>query len=422
MNLARRSFLRQTLGAGVLAASASSTARSGIGAEERRVTDDQLIRAAEAPVLQVDELTAPLKIASMELLRNGRNFLVRVRTTGGDEGLGVPNAMRLLDVYPLFVRKVAPFFVGKDARELEPLLWELYRHGDSYKFQGLALWVCVAAAEFAVLDLLGKKAGKSIGDLLGGVKRREIAVYRASGTRGNTPEAEIEDLKQLVAETGAKALKYRLGGRMSKNADSLPGRSERLIPLVRETFGPSMTLYADANSSYDPPHAIAIGRLMEAHDYAFFEEPCRFDHHEDTKQVTDALRMPVAGGEQEFSDYGFRYMIKNRVVDIVQPDLHYYGGFIRSLRVARMADAAGMLCTPHMSGSGLGFLDVAHFASCMPNPTPFHEFKGDTDIPVSSPTSSLKCERGTIRVPSGPGFGVTIDPAYVRAAVKVTAV
>jgi L-alanine-DL-glutamate epimerase-like enolase superfamily enzyme len=422
MNLARRSFLRQTLGASVLAASATSTARSGLGADERRVTDDQLIRVAEAPVLQVEELTTPLKIASMELLKNGRNFIVRVRTTGGDEGLGVPNSMRLLDVYPLFVRKVAPFFVGKDARELEPLLWELYRHGDNYKFQGLALWVCVAAAEFAVLDLLGKKTGKSIGDLLGGVKRREIAVYRASGTRGNTPEAEIEDLKQLIAETGAKALKYRLGGRMSKNADSLPGRSERLIPLVRETFGPSMTLYADSNSSYDPAHAIAIGRLMEAHDYAFFEEPCRFDHHEETKQVTDALRMPVAGGEQEFSEYGFRYMIKNRVVDIVQPDLHYYGGFIRSLRVARMADAAGMLCTPHMSGSGLGFLDVAHFASCMPNPTPFHEFKGDTDIPVSSPTSSLKCERGMIRVPSGPGFGVTIDPAYVRAAVKVTGV
>ena len=115
-------------------------------------------------------------------------------------------------------------------------------------------------------------------------------------------------------------------------------------------------------------------------------------------------------------------MIRNRAVDIVQPDLHYYGGFIRSLRVARMADAAGMLCTPHMSGSGLGFLDVAHFVSCLPNPTPFHEFKGDTDIPVSSPTSSLKCQGGVIRVPSGPGFGITIDPAYVRAAVKVTAV
>src|SRR3954451_3452981 len=213
MNRARRSFLRTTLGAGVRAASA----RRGGADEPRRVTDEQLERAAEAPVLQVDGLTSPLKIASMELLRKGRNFVVRVRTTGGDEGLGVPNAMRLLDVYPLFVRKVAPFFVGKDARQLEPLLWELYRHGDNYKFQGLALWVCVAAAEVAILDLLGKRANKPIGDLLGGVRRREIAVYRASGNRGNTPEAEVEYLRQLVAETGAKAIKFRVGGRMSKN-------------------------------------------------------------------------------------------------------------------------------------------------------------------------------------------------------------
>ena len=133
----------------------------------------------------------PVKIASMELLRNGRNFVVRVRTTDGAEGIGVPNAMHLVHTYPIFLNRVAPFFVGKDARQLEPLLWELYRHDDNYKYQGLALWVCVAAAEFAILDLLGKLTGQSIGDLLGGVKRREIAVYRASGVRGNTPEEEV---------------------------------------------------------------------------------------------------------------------------------------------------------------------------------------------------------------------------------------
>ena len=207
---------------------------------------------------------------------------------------------------------------------------------------------------------------------------------------------------------------------MSKNADSLPGRTERLIPMVREAFGKEMTLYADSNSSYDVPKAIEIGRLMEEYDYAFYEEPCRFDHLEDTKAVADALRIPVAGGEQEFSEYGFRWVIANRGVDIVQPDLHYYGGFIRSMRVARMAHAAGLLCTPHMSGSGLGYLDAAHFASCIPNPVPFTEFKGDPDIPVSSETSSLKCENGMVRVPSGPGFGITIDPAFLRESVKVT--
>jgi L-alanine-DL-glutamate epimerase-like enolase superfamily enzyme len=329
--------------------------------------------------------------------------------------------MHLVHTYPIFLNRIAPFFVGKDARQLKPLLWELYRHDDNYKYQGLALWVCIAAAEFAILDLLGKVTNRGIGDLLGGVKRREIAVYRASGTRGNTPEEEVADLKRIIAESGAKALKFRLGGRMRRdNADSLPGRSERLIPLVRETFGPGFTLYADANSSYDAKEAIRIGRLMEEHDYAFFEEPCRFDHLEETKVVADALRIPVAGGEQEFSEEGFRWMIAHRAVDIVQPDLHYHGGFIRALRVAQMASAAGLLCTPHMSGSGLGYLDAAHFVSVLDNPVPFTEFKGDTEIPVSSTTSSLRCERGIVRVPSGPGFGITIDPAFVREARPAT--
>ena len=247
MSLPRRSLLRTALGATIL----PWTARRGAADEHPRVSPGRLDEVAAAPVLRVEGLEKPVKIASMELLRNRRNFLVRVRTTDGAEGIAVPNAMHMVHTYPIFLNRVAPFFVGKDARQLEPLLWELYRHDDNYKYQGLALWVCVAAAEFAILDLLGKVAGKSVGDLLGGVKRREIAVYRASGNRGNTPEEEVAYLKKIVAESGAKALKFRLGGRMSKNADSLPGRTEKLIPLVREAFGKEMTLYADSNSSYD---------------------------------------------------------------------------------------------------------------------------------------------------------------------------
>src|SRR4051794_10617650 len=183
-----------------------------------------------------------------------------------------------------------------------------------------------------------------------------------------------------------------------------------------------MTLYADANSSYDAREAIRIGRLMEEHGYAFYEEPCRFDHLEETKAVADALRIPVAGGEQESSEDRFRWVIANRGLDVIQPDLHYYGGFIRSMRVARMAHEAGLLCTPHMSGSGLGYLDAAHFASCIPNPVPFTEFKGNAEIPVTSETSPLRVEKGMVRVPSGPGLGVTIDPAFVRQAAKVTSI
>jgi L-alanine-DL-glutamate epimerase-like enolase superfamily enzyme len=410
----RRHFMQAAAGAGVAAAGARA-------AEYGRPTIEQLDRAAARRVLHLDAVKAPVRVASLELLRTGRTYLVRARSTDGAEGLIVPNADRLRDVYPVFLNRVAPFFVGKDARDLEPLLGELYRHDSNYKFQGLALWVCVAAAEFALLDLLGKVAGKSLADLLGGALRRDVAIYRASGNRGNTPEQEVEYLKKVVAESGAKALKFRLGGRMSNNADSLPGRTERLIPLVREAFGPGMTLYADANSSYDVPKAIEVGRLMEKYDYGFYEEPVRFDHLEETRQVADALSIPVAGGEQEFSLWRFRWTIHHRAVDVVQPDLHYFGGFVRRMKVARMAAEAAIPCTLHMGGTGLGYLDALHFMACIPNALAYQEYKGPSGIPVNCETSSLQPKGGVVRVPSGPGFGYTIDPDFVGKAVPVRA-
>ena len=192
-------------------------------------------------------------------------------------------------LYPILLKNIVPMFIGKDARDLESLLWELYRNADNYKLQGLALWVCVAAVEMGLLELLSHASGKPLAELFGGMRKRDIGVYFASGNRGNRPEAEIEYLQSLVADSGAKALKFRLGGRMSRNADSLPNRSESLIALARKTFGERMTLYADSNSSYDATEAIRIGQIMEQYAYGFYEEPCEFDDLWSTKIVADAL-------------------------------------------------------------------------------------------------------------------------------------
>ena len=411
--LSRRTLFKLGFGAGI---SLVRTSRAG---ETGRVTDAELARICREPVLDTRSFSAPVRMQTVQLLRNGSTFLVRVRSRDGAEGLSVANSARLRYTWPIFVGLVAPFFLGKDARRLEELLFELYRWRSNYKLQGLAFWVCVAACEMAILDMLGRIAGKSIGGLFGGVKRRDIAVYPASGHRGNKPEEEVKYLKHLVEKTGARAVKFRVGGRMSRNADSLPGRTEALIPLAREVLGEKITLYADSNSSYDVANAIRIGRLLEKYNYGFFEEPCPFDHLWETKQVARALRIPVAGGEQEFSMRRFRWMIAQRAVDIVQPDLHYFGGFIRCTKVALMAHRAGMPCTVHMSGGGLGYVHVLHFASYIPDPGPFQEFKGETRLPVECPTSSLKCRRGVIRCPSGPGFGVTLDPDFVSRAKVV---
>ncbi|MGE0887245.1 MAG: mandelate racemase/muconate lactonizing enzyme family protein [Blastocatellales bacterium] len=413
MNSNRRKFIKASLGSMALGAIAHSQSKT------RGELSGKLDRIMDAPVLKTEFFPEPVRIATIDLLKNGAEFLIRVRAENGATGIAVGHGPVLESAWPILLKRIAPYFIGKDARKLESLLEGVYLIDSNYKWQGLPFWVCVASLEFAVLDLLGKVADKPLGELFGNIVRRDVAVYRASGNRGNSPEAEIQYLQKLVAETGAKAIKFRLGARMRYDEASTK-RDLALIPLTRKTFGGEMALHADANGSYDVPMAIKIGRLLEVQKFAFFEEPVPFDYYDETKRIADALTIPIALGEQESSLRNFRRIIETNTAQIVQPDLFYFGGMIRSIKVARMSEAAGTDCTPHMSGGGLGWLYVAHFASCVPNAGPFQEFKGENeDLPVSSKTSSLKCEKGMLRVPSEPGLGVTIDPDFVRKAVTV---
>ena len=170
------------------------------------------------------------------------------------------------------------------------------------------------------------------------------------------------------------------------------------------------------------PTAIKTGRLMEEHKLGFFEEPAPFDYYEETKQIADTLTIPIALGEEEASLRRFRRIIESGTAQVIQPDLLYFGGMIRSMKVARMAAVAGLDCTPHMSGGGLGFLYIAHFASCVHNTGAHQEYKGEDDLlPVSSATSPLKIVGGKLKVPTGPGLGVELDPGFLRQASVVTA-
>lgn len=405
---------------GALAAGAALSARRAHGGPAAyNAEQDKVVQASAAPVLRRQLWPNSVVIEKVELLKAGDQFLVRVRSKDGATGLAVGHPDVLETTWPILTRRVAPFFAGKDARDLESLIDGVYLASSNYKWQGLPFWVPVASVEFAVLDLLGQVARKPLGELFGPIVTRDVPVYRASGNRGNSPEAEIAFLQKLVGETGANAIKFRLGARMRYD-DASTRRDLALIPLTRKTFGEGMTIYADANGSYDIPTALKIGRVMQEHRLAFLEEPVPFDYYDETKEVADRLPLPVAGGEQESSLRRFRWMIEKNGVDVVQPDLFYFGGLVRSIRVARMAAAAGMTCTPHMSDGGLGYLYVAHFASCVPNAGPHQEYKGrDASLPVSSETSPLLSVNGILKVPTGPGLGVTIDPAFVKAAATI---
>jgi L-alanine-DL-glutamate epimerase-like enolase superfamily enzyme len=321
-------------------------------------------------------------------------------------------------LHPILNRLIIPYFIGKDARDLEEHLFQAYRYQSNYKLQGLALWAPMALVEFAILDLFGRMLKKPMGALLGEIVRATMPFYVASGRRDTTPEQEIDYLKTLVEPTGAKALKFRVGGRMSRNEDAMPGRTEKLIPLVRKIFGDKMVIHADSNSSYDPPKAIEVGRMLEDVGSIHYEEPCPFDNFDDTKKVTDALKIPIAFGEQESSHWRFQWCIRNHVVDIVQPDLYYYGGMIRSRRVARMAELANMATTVHLSG-GFGFVYSLHFASCTPKIGPWQEYKKGVETYGKWFDPPLKIVDGAITVPTGPGVGIADPKEILKGATLV---
>jgi len=395
--------------------------KPGAGKYDVEVTDySELDEILAKPVLKKELFSAPVIIDKVELLRHNDNFICRVTSKDGAEGLAVSNNYQMVYLYPIFVKRLQPFFPGKDARNLEELLDQVYVYKSNYKLQNLALWVPLATIEFAILDMLGQIAGKPVGELIGEIHHPHIAIYQANNFRGKSAEESIEGIKKQVESSNARAVKFKVGGRMS-NPEKPAGRSEKLIPMVREAFGSEMTIYADANGSYNAKEAIRIGKIMEEYNYDFFEEPVPFDWYEETKQVADALDVPIAGGEQEPSMHNFRWLIGKNALDVVQPDIFYFGGMIRSMKVARMGASMDKLCVPHISGSGLGYLYMMHFVSAVPNAGPYHEFKGfNNNLPMECPTSTLESVEGKIKVPTGPGLGVIIDPDYISKHQVVT--
>lgn len=411
MKINRRKFLR-TAAVGVAGSSLFSNSSISSKEKDNEITYSRLDEILARPVLKKELFSSPVIIDRVSLLRYGDSMLCKVSSSDGAEGICVSNDLYMISLYPIFVKRVQPFFIGKDAVELEEVLKDVYLH--NYKLQSLALWLPVATIEMAVLDMLGKIANKSMGELIGEIHQTRIPLYLANDNRGRSAEESLSRIEENVREWPFKALKFKVAGRMHE-AEYPPGRSEKLIPLVREAFGDDMTLYTDANGGYSVDEAVRIGKLMEDYGYGYFEEPVPFDWYEETKCIADSLDIPVAGGEQEPSLHNFRWLIKNRALQVVQPDQFYFGGMIQSMKVARMAEAAGKICTPHMSGPGLGYLYMMHFVSALPNPAPFHEFKGfNQRFEMECPTSSLTIdENGTIKVPTGPGLGVTIDPGFI---------
>ena len=425
MKYDRRSFLKSATLAGGAAATLPHLVCSQNSTTPKAIPNyEALDEVLKRPVLKRELFPDPVIIESLELLRDRNNCIYRIRSKDGAEGVSIGHPFIAKSGWPMVQHNLRHHFEGKDARDLDQLIFNA--HENNIKRQSIPLCVHIAGIEFAILDMLGIIAEKPAGQLIGELVNPEVPIYlgtRLGELRRTEPEHSLELVFQDWEATKAKAIKIRAGrgDNLGQNNENAPGRTEKLIRMARERFGDEMVLMIDGNGTYDVPEAIRIGKILEEYNYYFWEEPVPWNWYEEQKQVEEVLNIPMAGGEEEFNMHLFRWLLGNEVFQVIQPDTFYCGGMIRSMQVARMAEAMGLTITPHISGGGLGYVYMLQMVSVCPATSDYHEFKmfhtrdaNGTPVPVESKAEPFESIDGIIKVPMGSGLGVTIDPDYIK--------
>jgi len=359
-----------------------------------------------------------MKIASLETFCDEFVGFVRVTADDGAQGWGQVSTYHADIVCTILHRQVAPWTLGRDALDIEALV-DLIPEKE-HKFPGSHLYRAITGLDTALWDLRGKLEGKSVCELLGG-KPARLRAYASSMRRDISPRDEAARFVALRDRYGFDAFKFRIGAEYGHDVDEWPGRTEEIVPTVRAALGRDAALLVDANSAYSMKRAIEVGKLLQDYGVEHYEEPCPYWEIDDTKAVRDALDLDVTGGEQDCYLPMWKHIVAMRAVDVVQPDVCYMGGIVRTLRVAAMAHAAGLPCTPHSANLSMVTLFTMHLLGAIPNAGKYLEFsiEGPDYYPwqeglfVRSPYDVVD---GHVTIPDEPGWGVEIDPAWLGRA------
>ena len=359
-----------------------------------------------------------MKIRKLETFSNEFVGFVRVTSDTGEQGWGQVSTYNADITVEVFHRQVARHALGTNALDFADTL-ELINERE-HKYPGSYLRRAMTGLDTALLDLRGKIEGKPVTALLGGTPGK-IRAYASSMKRDITPKDEARRLCKLRDEKGFDAFKWRVGAECGRDRDEWPGRTEEIVPTVSRALGDGVAKLVDANSCYSPKRAIEVGRLLEAEGIGHFEEPCPYWEFAQTKQVADALSIDVTGGEQDCEFTAWETMIGMRAVDVVQPDVMYVGGMLRTMRVCRMAEKAGLPVTPHAANLSLVTMCTMHLLRAIPNAGKYLEFSIEEEdyypwqygLFLGEPYAITD---GKATVTDQPGWGVNINPAWLETA------
>jgi D-galactarolactone cycloisomerase len=309
------------------------------------------------------------------------------------------------------VENVKPWLIGEDPLRTEYLWQMIYARLRDHGQKGVVIQG-LSGIDIALWDIKGKHFDVPVHRLLGGALRQEVQAY-ATGLyrrKSGDPLRYLAEEAAAYACEGFSAVKLKVGFEVDEDAQA--------ARAVREAIGRDVGLMVDANHAYDSVAAIRLGRMIEQYDIGWFEEPVPPEDIAGYRAVKAALSIPIAGGECEFTRFGFRDLFVARAVDIAQPDTCAAGGLSECKKIADMAEAFGVRYNPHVWGTGIAIAASLQLLAVLPPHTPpsvkpqqpILEFDR-TEHPIRQAILSQPIEHkgGVVRVPDGPGLGIEID-------------
>ena len=296
--------------------------------------------------------------------------------------------------------------VGQDPFDYEGIWDRLYRASIPYGRKGAAL-EAIAAIDIALWDIMGKATKKSVAALLGGAGVQKVPVY-ASGLHHVEPEKTRAESADYVKQ-GYTAMKCRFA---YGPADGAAGMKENVehVRAIREAVGDGIGIMVDAYMGWNLPYAIEICRHLDPLDISWLEEPFLPDDLNSYAELRRRTSIPVAGGEHEFTRFGFQQMLEKGAIDIIQLDLHRCGGITEGRRIANLASAYNLPVNPHaFSSVHAAFVAAtpgAHYVEYFPIPI-WEREEWKTMPPLIQGQPGI--ERGFCPVPQGPGLGISLN-------------
>ena len=351
--------------------------------------------------------------------------LVEVETDEGVSGWGEcfgPGAVALANK-GIVEGVIQPMVLGADPLDRDAIWHRVYNLLRDHGQKGMPLQA-LSGVDIALWDISGKVAGLPLHKLIGGAHRKDVPVYGYGMMLRPEPASELaarfRDEAAAIRDAGFVAAKMKLG---------LGPRDDiRLAEAVREGVGPDFRFMVDANHCYTTSDAFHVGHALDELGAYWFEEPVAPEDLDGYRELRAGLKVNIAGGEAEFSRWGWRAILENRGLDIAQPEVCALGGVSEYLRVLALCHAHHVPVVNHVWGSAIAVAANLQLLAAMPaipgslNPwEPMLEF--DTtenafrDGLVAEPLDvqgQVKRNGGRVAIPSGPGLGVVPDPEFIR--------